>query len=281
MRVAGFERDHLIFDIVAVFGLTAWAAEGMQPWWGVLVTLGVATIVSAIIALGSRLMRLATARLFPRAPAASITVDAAGIRLERRRPALRVSVAWSDMTEIVALKADLYTTDCITLAIAGPAGSTLVVDETMDGWETLVHELPNHIACEPFETWFLHVAFPAFAPSPRRIFPRAEEPAADAESRSASAIAPREAAAAATFAFNDDAASDVRPTRWESVRAYLGSGTGSLFIAVGLLIAAVGAFKHDGRLAVPAAAIAAYVVASRLVLFGAFALARQRSGQAQ
>ena len=80
-------------------------------------------------------------------------------------------LAWKDTISITAFKRDLYTVDLICLAIRLEENKTVEINEDMDGWESLVKQLPVYLAgCRKLEEWFDTVAFPAFKPNPTVIF---------------------------------------------------------------------------------------------------------------
>lgn len=85
-----------------------------------------------------------------------------------------IVVPWQDIIQIQAFKRDLYAVDLICLANQLIGNKTVEINEEMDGWESLVNELPEYLSgCKEFEGWFLDVAFPAFKPNVTSIYERA------------------------------------------------------------------------------------------------------------
>ena len=82
-------------------------------------------------------------------------------------------VAWRDTVRIEVFKRDLWAVDLICLTIVLNDNKTLEVNEEMDGWESLVDKLPEHLpGCRKFEDWFETVAFPAFKTNLTVIYSR-------------------------------------------------------------------------------------------------------------
>jgi hypothetical protein len=104
-----------------------------------------------------------------------VSFDAFGIALSKARPAVvRVqSIGWSDMVRVVAFKRDLWTVDCICLAIQATDGTIMEVNEEMEGWEALTDTIPKHLpGSKEWAEIFWQVAFPAFATNEMVIFER-------------------------------------------------------------------------------------------------------------
>lgn len=63
--------------------------------------------------------------------------------------------------------------DRICLALVAIDGSSVEVNEKMDGWQQLIESLPQHLpGCKPWHDWFIQVAFPAFAENKPVVFER-------------------------------------------------------------------------------------------------------------
>jgi hypothetical protein len=99
------------------------------------------------------------------------------------------SLTWQQVNSITAFKRDLWAVDQICLGIDLLDGSAIQLDEEMNGWDSLVHKLPEYLpGCKSFGEWFGRVAFPAFelnlTPIFKRIrsFDRADEQALGADS---------------------------------------------------------------------------------------------------
>jgi len=88
-------------------------------------------------------------------------------------------IPWPEIRAIVAFKSDNLTYDTIWVSIHtkdrfGEERAAAAFPDTAEGWRPVLEALPRHLpACEPFESWFAHVAFPAFAENGRLIFERA------------------------------------------------------------------------------------------------------------
>ena len=83
------------------------------------------------------------------------------------------AVAWSEVEEIVAFKRDLYTTDCICLALAMPGG-TVEINEEMPGFVDWREAMEHHFGLTP--DWYIEIMTPVFEPTPLRLFPTAPAP---------------------------------------------------------------------------------------------------------
>lgn len=79
---------------------------------------------------------------------------------------------WAEIEGVTVFKVDAYTTDCICLLFEGSA-PMLGIEETMDGYREFIDYLPQALpGIQPFEEWFMTVAFPAFDPNPTVIYHR-------------------------------------------------------------------------------------------------------------
>ena len=75
----------------------------------------------------------------------------------------QASLSWSHVISVRAFKRDLYAVDLICLGFEKMDGSTLEVNEEMQGWDTLVERLPAYLTgFPPHAAWFRDVAVPAF-----------------------------------------------------------------------------------------------------------------------
>jgi hypothetical protein len=82
-------------------------------------------------------------------------------------------VAWQDVVRIDAFKRDLYVVDLICLRILLDDNATVEIDEEMEGWDSLVDNLPEYLlGCERFGEWFDKVAYPPFKPKLTVIYRR-------------------------------------------------------------------------------------------------------------
>lgn len=99
---------------------------------------------------------------------AAIEPRTAGFRL-RHGQASR-DVDWDDVREIVAFKRDLYTTDCICLAL-------LLADGVVEVDEEMVDFIPFREAMEQrfglSADWYIAIMTPVFEPTPMRLYPKA------------------------------------------------------------------------------------------------------------
>jgi hypothetical protein len=105
----------------------------------------------------------------------TISIDPAGITVSRKGPTFVPlhSIAWSDIVRVVTSKRDWLTVDCICLAFATTDGTTIEVNEEMEGWEALTDALPKHLpGSKLWSECFSLVAFPAFATNETVIFER-------------------------------------------------------------------------------------------------------------
>ena len=73
------------------------------------------------------------------------------------------SLHWRDVIRVEAFKRDLYAVDLICLAFILGDNTEIEIHEEMEGWKTLVTNLPEYLpGCQRFEEWFRPVAVPAF-----------------------------------------------------------------------------------------------------------------------
>ena len=83
------------------------------------------------------------------------------------------SLTWDEVISINAFKRDLYVVDRVCLGIDLSDGSSIELDEEMNGWDALTQKLPEYLpGCKTFGEWYLEVAFPAFQLNMTVIFER-------------------------------------------------------------------------------------------------------------
>lgn len=81
---------------------------------------------------------------------------------------------WADVFRVVAFKRDVFSADLICMEIQDRVGSSIEINEQMEGWKELVAMLPEYLPEFPqFEQWFLRVAQPPFRPCPTELYRRA------------------------------------------------------------------------------------------------------------
>ena len=111
--------------------------------------------------------------LFRRAaPPPTIAATATGFAVRGGAEAA-VAVAWAEVRRVVAFKRDLYTTDCIVLAVEYGAPSPAVVElsEEWPGFTDLFGTMETALGVSP--SWYLEIMTPAFEPTMRVLFERA------------------------------------------------------------------------------------------------------------
>ncbi|MEM9366243.1 MAG: hypothetical protein AAGD07_09610 [Planctomycetota bacterium] len=87
----------------------------------------------------------------------TITSDDTGFTI-KTEPA--ISTRWSCVTEIVAFKRDLLTTDMICLQFQLDDGTCIETDEEMIGYRALIDIVESKFELTP--DWWSKVAFPSF-----------------------------------------------------------------------------------------------------------------------
>ncbi len=95
----------------------------------------------------------------------TITSDTAGFALDTEP---MVSTLWHNVTEIVAFKRDLLTTDLICLAFHIDDGTVIETDEQMVGYAKFIDLVASQFELAP--DWWSNVAFPAFQTSMATIW---------------------------------------------------------------------------------------------------------------
>ncbi len=88
---------------------------------------------------------------------ATITSDIAGFEIDTEP---RISTRWAAITEIVAFKRDLLTTDLICLQFQLDDGTFVETDEEMVGYRPFIDAVTSKFDLAP--NWWSNVAFPPF-----------------------------------------------------------------------------------------------------------------------
>lgn len=81
--------------------------------------------------------------------------------------------AWNDIICIEAWKRDCVGTDVITLDLFRQDGTTVFVDEEMEGYDNFLASATAHLPTFQRDAWWPHVAFPPFAENRTEIWKRA------------------------------------------------------------------------------------------------------------
>jgi hypothetical protein len=82
-------------------------------------------------------------------------------------------VLWTEIESAYVYKRDAFTTDLICLAFRLQNGSSFEINESMQGWQNLIENLPAYLPdCINFSDWFMNVAFPAFEMNLTQIYQR-------------------------------------------------------------------------------------------------------------
>ena len=103
----------------------------------------------------------------------TIALSLEGIELRSGSIQRTVAISWDSVVRIVAFKRDLYSRDLLCAAIEMQPQAVVELDESMDGWNNFIQELPAHLpGALAAERWFSGAAFPAFEVSPTEIFRR-------------------------------------------------------------------------------------------------------------
>jgi len=85
-------------------------------------------------------------------------------------------VRWDDVIRVEAFKRDLWAVDQICLAFVEAGNSEVEINEEMDGWLSLVQQLPDYLpGCQKLDEWFRPVAIPAFELNLTVIYERVKE----------------------------------------------------------------------------------------------------------
>jgi len=89
-------------------------------------------------------------------PSVRVDFDGEGFRIEGAK------IAWSDLSEVVAFKEDLWSFDAVRLGFRTRSAESLVsVGEEAEGYRPLLAELSRRLPGFRND-WFPEVAFPAF-----------------------------------------------------------------------------------------------------------------------
>ena len=100
-----------------------------------------------------------------------MTVSSLTIENESRQTVFH----WRDVIRVEAFKRDLWAVDQICLAFIQTGDTEVEINEEMDGWNSLVEQLPDYLpGCQKFEEWFQPVAIPAFELNLRVIYERGD-----------------------------------------------------------------------------------------------------------
>jgi hypothetical protein len=107
---------------------------------------------------------------------AAIEHDTIGLRVSWSRPDGQSGThqhTWHQVTRVLAFKRDLYTYDLLCLAFQSST-SAFEVNEEMEGWNSLLADLPNHLpgAMNSDAIWAA-VVKPAFATNETVVYERA------------------------------------------------------------------------------------------------------------
>lgn len=64
-----------------------------------------------------------------------------------------VAMSWSDVRRVAAFRRDVLTRPVLCIAVTDPH-NVVVLDETMEGWDTLLQQLASALASvQPFTAW--------------------------------------------------------------------------------------------------------------------------------
>jgi hypothetical protein len=127
----------------------------------------------------SRLRGLFARRSKRSEPPPVIEATADGFVL-RRSDGTAEEVSWSAVRRVHAYKRDLLTTDEIRLLLElEPPGGLLELSEEWPGFEDLFGGMERALGVSP--AWYPEIMLPAFAPTPRTLYPRADTPTAGAD----------------------------------------------------------------------------------------------------
>jgi len=82
-------------------------------------------------------------------------------------------IKWNDVVSVYVFKRDLFAVDCICILFELSDGTSVEINEEMQGWGNLVDKLPQRLPdCKNFADWFETVAFPAFEINVNQIYQR-------------------------------------------------------------------------------------------------------------
>lgn len=81
--------------------------------------------------------------------------------------------AWNDIIRIEAWKRDCVGTDLITLDLMRQDGTTMFVDEEMEGYDDFLTSAAEHLPAFHRDAWWPKVALPPFAENRTVIWKRA------------------------------------------------------------------------------------------------------------
>ena len=73
------------------------------------------------------------------------------------------TIGWTQIKAAYVYKRDAFTVDLICLAFRLEDDSMFELNESMQGWDYLIENLPEYLPnCKKSSEWFMEVAFPAF-----------------------------------------------------------------------------------------------------------------------
>ena len=104
----------------------------------------------------------------PQKPDGIITFDSNGFRIAQqiRGEERTVLMKWDEVQSVTVFKRDIFVVDCICLLAVRSSGSAIELDEEMGGWQELIEAMPIYLdGCTKWESWFMAIVSPAFAPS--------------------------------------------------------------------------------------------------------------------
>jgi len=84
-----------------------------------------------------------------------------------------IFVKWDAITDAIAFKRDLFSTDQVCIAFRLSDSSEFEVHEEMKGWSELCEAIPNHLpGSPPWTDWYMEITTPAFELNPTPLFRR-------------------------------------------------------------------------------------------------------------
>jgi hypothetical protein len=83
------------------------------------------------------------------------------------------ALQWRDIQSIEVFKRDLWAYDLICLRFRSSHGEPIEIDEDDPSWLPLLQICPTYLETfQPWETWFVNVAFPAFETNFTTVYSR-------------------------------------------------------------------------------------------------------------
>ncbi|APV51628.1 hypothetical protein BWI17_19180 [Betaproteobacteria bacterium GR16-43] len=88
-------------------------------------------------------------------PSHRLTFDSHGFAVASLRDASTPAEAarWVDVIEITAWSVALMYGEVLTLHVRLSQGSTIQLDEEMEGWPAFIEALPGHLPSQPHKDW--------------------------------------------------------------------------------------------------------------------------------